>query len=110
TESRKRSGTQKRQPQDAIGYSADRRFLYLICADGEQMNYSYGINGPDLRDLMDALKIEELLTLAGTGVATLAISDGAGGVEVLNRPTHADIPGLERPFVMSVGIHADPLP
>ena len=100
----------KRQPQDAVGYSADRRFLYFLCADGEQLNASYGIHRNDLRYLMDQLEIEEFAILAGTGVATLAISDGNGGAEVLNRPTHADLPGFERPFVVSVGLYAEPLP
>lgn len=92
-------------PRSDAGVSQDGRYLYLVAIDGRQA-YSVGATLLETADLLIGLGAYDALNLDGGGSTALAVSDGAGGATVLNRPSG----GAERYDGNNLGVFAAPLP
>lgn len=71
----------------ALGFSNQRRRLFLVCVDGQQPNYSLGMSLSELADLMIELGCDQALNLDGGGSTTMVVKG-----EIVNRPSE----GTER--------------
>jgi hypothetical protein len=98
-----------RHPRTAAGTSQDRHYLYLLMIDGRQPEYSVGATTGETAEWIKRLGAYTALNLDGGGSTTLVIDDGQGGVKILNRPIHNNIPGAERVNGNHLGIYAKPL-
>lgn len=83
-------------PRTAAGIDEQGRYLWLIVVDGKQPRYSQGIGLEDLADIMVQLGVYDAIELDGGGSATMAVANDTG-VEVINRPSHTNLPDRERP-------------
>ena len=99
----------QRHPRTAAGASQDGRYLYLLIIDGRQPLYSIGASTKETADWMAQLGAFDALNLDGGGSTTLVLSDGEGGAQILNRPIHNNIPGMERVNGNHIGVYAKPL-
>ncbi len=96
-------------PRTAAGVSADGRTLYWLVVDGRQEKWSGGAATAELGEWLKAMGCAEGLNLDGGGTSTLVMDFGKGP-QILNRPIHLGIPGLERPSASHLGVKALPLP
>jgi len=96
-------------PRTAIGYSSNKCFLILLTIDGRQAGYSDGATDYETAEWMLRFGAYDALNLDGGGSTAMAMSDGAGGSRLLNRPIHLGVPGLERICGNHFGVYADPL-
>jgi hypothetical protein len=97
-----------RHPRTAAGLSPDGRFLYLLAIDGRQPGYSVGATTKETADWLRQLGAVSAVNLDGGGSTCMAMDDGAGGIDVLNRPIHNNIPGNQRVNGNSLGVFAKP--
>lgn len=97
-------------PRTAVGWSPDGDTIYLVCVDGRQAGYSAGMTVQELAAFFKSLGVRDAINLDGGGSTALAISDGAGGARLLNRPIDQRFPGKERYIANHLGIYAPPLP
>lgn len=99
----------ERHPRTAAGVSQDGRFLYLIVIDGRQGSYSVGATNVETAQWLGRVGAYDAINLDGGGSASLVIDDGNGGVKLVNRPIHNNLPGLERVNGNHLGVFADRL-
>ena len=83
-------------PRTAVGVSADGRWMWLLVVDGRQFNYSLGATLHDLADWLKAFGASEGINLDGGGTSALVLRGADGRAELVNRPIHGNVPGLER--------------
>jgi hypothetical protein len=76
-------------PRTAVGLAAEGRRLLLVTVDGRQPNHSVGISLRDLAELMRQLGATDALNLDGGGSTTMVVTDSAGALRVVNRPSDA---------------------
>ena len=96
-------------PRTAIGYSQDKRYLILVTIDGRQPGYSDGAADVNTAEWMIRFGAYEAVNLDGGGSATMVVSNGLGGAQVLNRPIHNNVPGTERVVANHFGVFAKPI-
>ena len=96
-------------PRTAVGVGEGGRTLVLLVADGRQPGYSEGVTLGELGDALRRVGASDGLNLDGGGTSTMAISDGAGGVRLVNRPIEGKTPGAERVSASHLGVYADRL-
>lgn len=94
------------QPRTALGYSADRKTLLIVCVDGRQPNYSEGISLSELADLIMQYGGASALAMDGGGSVTLVAQESDGKPRVLNSPIDNYLPGRERPIANHLGVFA----
>lgn len=102
--------TTGRMSLNTIGYSDDGRYLYFMQFEGEQPAYSNGATAVEARRWAEALEIDNLISVSSGGSTTMVIADRRGNPQVLNRPTHLNIPAFERAEAFHLGLYAQPLP
>ena len=73
-------------PRTAVGYSADRRYLYLIAIDGRQKEYSVGATYEDVGRALKLCGAWDGLNLDGGGSTTMAVRGEDEKAIVVNRP------------------------
>jgi hypothetical protein len=93
-------------PRTAAGVSADGRWLVLLVIDGRQPGYSLGATTAEVGEWLLALGAWNGINLDGGGTSTLVLEGSDGRAEVVNRPIHAGIPGLERVSASHLGVFA----
>lgn len=103
-------GDQKLHPRTAAGVSKDGRWLYWLVVDGRQFGWSSGVTTNELALWLKHLGAWDGINLDGGGTTTLVMANADGQPEILNRPVHNGIPGLERPSGCHLGVKARPLP
>jgi exopolysaccharide biosynthesis protein len=92
-----------RHPRSAAGLSADGRFLYLLAIDGRWFD-TIGATEAETGLLLSKLGAYNGLNLDGGGSTALALQNTSGGIFILNRPIHKQIPGKERAVATCIGI------
>lgn len=70
-------------PRSALGYSKDRRYLYVVAIDGRRKGWSDGAFGDDVCDVMEAAGAWEAIDFDGGGSATLCYWDEKTGAPVM---------------------------
>ena len=100
----------EKQPRTSIGYSQDKRYLYLVCIDGRQLPFSNGATDEETADLLILFGVYQGISLDGGGSATMVKSDGFGNPVELNRSTYSLGNGRERVVGSHFGVYALPLP
>lgn len=103
------SGDTKLHPRTAAGVSRDGRHLYWLVVDGRQFAHSGGITTPEAGFLLRHLGAWDGINLDGGGTTVMAAARPDGSPEILNRPIHGGIPGLERLSGCHLGLRAKPL-
>lgn len=73
-------------PRTAIGYSEDKRYVYMMTIDGRQPGYSVGANYEQLATQMKYLGAHTALNLDGGGSTTFVLRDDEFQPVVINRP------------------------
>ena len=91
-----------RHPRSAAGLSAGGRFLYLLAIDGRWFD-TIGATEAETGLLLAKLGAHNGLNLDGGGSTALALQ-GGGGIFIVNRPIHKQIPGKERAVGTCIGI------
>ncbi|HUW61449.1 MAG TPA: phosphodiester glycosidase family protein [Candidatus Bathyarchaeia archaeon] len=99
----------ERHPRTAAGVSKDGRYLYLLVVDGRQGNYSAGATTSETAQWLLRLGAWSGLNLDGGGSTSMVVADEGGKAQLVNRPIHNNIPGLERVNANHLGIYARPL-
>lgn len=94
-------------PRTTVGVSAAGDTLWLVLVDGKQLGYSEGLPLAQVTELLQNLGAHTALNLDGGGSVTLAVQAG-DGVDLLNVPIHAKIPGNQRPLANHLGFYALP--
>lgn len=89
-----------RHPRTALGVDASGRWLYLVVVDGRQPDYSVGMTTHELATLMAELGCGRAINLDGGGSSILLAVDGAGALEIVNRPSG----GVPRPVPVLIGV------
>lgn len=100
----------KLHPRTGAGVSADGRTLWLLVVDGRQVGTSEGCTTVEMAGWLRAMGADSGINLDGGGTTTMVVAGQDGKPEVLNRPVHAGIPGMERPSGSHLGVRARPLP
>lgn len=104
-----RGFAEERHPRTALGYSRDRRWLFLITVDGRQPGYSVGMTLTELAQFMQTgmgpwtrsgATAYQAMNLDGGGSTTMVIRQ-----QVVNRPS--DQTG-ERPVANALLVTASP--
>ncbi|MEO7297127.1 MAG: phosphodiester glycosidase family protein [Verrucomicrobiota bacterium] len=98
------------EPRTVAGLSQNNRYIYLLTVDGRQTGYSEGVNHFEAAQWLIRFGAYNGFILDGGGSTAMAMSDGAGGDIVLNRPINAGIPGNQRIVGNNLGVYAQPLP
>jgi hypothetical protein len=99
----------QRHPRTAVGASKDGRYLYMLVIDGRQPSHSIGATTKETADWLLQIGAFNAINLDGGGSSTLVIADEQGNPQVMNRPIHAKIPGMERVNGNNLGVSAPPL-
>lgn len=76
------SFSETRHPRTALGYSKDRKSLYLVTVDGRQPRVSIGASLDELAEYMLNLGCWEAINLDGGGSTTMVV-----GQRVVNNPS-----------------------
>lgn len=76
-----------RHPRTAIGYSADKRYLFMAVVDGRQTGYSRGVSLDELAKMMKDFGCYDAMNLDGGGSSTMIVRN-----KVANRPSDATGP------------------
>lgn len=76
------SFSETRHPRTALGYSKDRKTLYLVTVDGRQPRVSIGASLDELAQYMLKLGCWEAINLDGGGSTTMVV-----GEKVVNNPS-----------------------
>lgn len=97
------------QPSSVAGCSADGRILYWLIADGRQPGWSEGVTPGESAAMLRSLGATEAIRMDDGSVVTLAKAGGWRGAQVINRPSHPYIIGMQRPIGSLLGIRARPL-
>lgn len=77
-------------PRSAVGFSADRRTLWLVVVDGRDDGVSEGMTTFELAEYMRGLGASEALNLDGGGSSVMLYAPPAEGptvVRIVNRPS-----------------------
>ncbi len=98
------------QPRTTIGFSGDKRYLYLICIDGRDSNVSDGANDFDTASFMVLFGVYDGVMMDGGGSATMGRTDNFGNPIEINRSSDSLGNGRERVVGSHLGIFAQPLP
>ena len=93
-------------PRTALGIDATGTKLWIVVADGRQLDWSMGLGHEALIDLFRKLGASDAISLDGGGSATMA-ARGPAGPLLLSRPIHTGVPGRERPVANHVGVFVD---
>lgn len=88
-----------RHPRTAIGFSGDKKTMYLLVADGRQKDCA-GMTLKELGEWMLWLGASYGISMDGGGSSTLILREDHK-LRILNSPVHGGIAGVER----SVGSH-----
>jgi exopolysaccharide biosynthesis protein len=96
-------------PRTAIGVSADRRFLYLMCIDGRQ-DHSSGALDYETGAWMLLVGAYDAVNMDGGGSATMAMESSTGQAMRINQPSAVADSGKERTVGSHLGVFAKPLP
>jgi exopolysaccharide biosynthesis protein len=96
-------------PRTAIGVSADRRFLYLMCIDGRQ-DHSSGALDYETGAWMLLVGAYDAVNMDGGGSATMAMEASTGEAIRINQPSAVADSGRERTVGSHLGVFAKPLP
>jgi hypothetical protein len=99
----------KLHPRTGAGVSADGKTLWLLVADGRQAGVSEGCTTVEMAAWLQEMGSTSALNLDGGGTTTMVLAKPDGSPQILNRPIHAGIPGMERPAGSHLGIRALPL-
>jgi len=99
----------ERHPRTVAGVSKNGRYLYLLVIDGRQGNYSTGATTSETAQWLLRLGAWSGLNLDGGGSTSMVVADESGKAQLVNRPIHNNIPGLERVNANHLGIYATPL-
>ncbi len=78
------SFARSRHPRTAVGFSRDKKTLYLLTVDGRQPQYSVGMSLFELADFMVSIGAWQALNLDGGGSTTMVIRDS-----IVNSPSEA---------------------
>lgn len=73
-------------PRTAIGYSQDKKYVYLMTIDGRQKGYSVGATYEEVAQQLKFLGAYVGLNLDGGGSTTFVLRDAASEPVVINRP------------------------
>lgn len=97
-------------PRTAVGLSENGRTMIWLVVDGRQEGYSEGATTRELALWLQNLGMSEGINLDGGGTSTMVVPDSMklGGYDLLNRPIHAGIPGLQRVSGSHLGIRLAP--
>jgi len=97
-------------PRTAIGLSEDGRYLFLLCIDGRQPNYSAGAYDFETAAWLLMLGAYDAVNLDGGGSTTMVMADSTGKPKRLNRSSAVADSGRERTVGSHFGVFANPLP
>ena len=99
-----RPGGNGTYPQTALGCTADRKLILLVC-DGRQPETSVGMTYDETAHVLQSLGAVDAIALDGGGSATLVMADTPDGKpRVINRPSD----GYERAVGNSLAVFAAP--
>lgn len=76
-------------PRTAIGYSQDKRFVYLMTIDGRQQGHSIGASYKEVAAELKKLGAYVGLNLDGGGSTTFVLRDADNEPVVINRPCNS---------------------
>ena len=62
-------------PRIAYGLSRDRRYLYIVTVDGRQPEWSLGVTGPEITEILREAGAYDAIDMDGGGSATLCYWD-----------------------------------
>lgn len=79
-----------RHPRSAIGFSADRRYCYLLVIDGRRPGHSLGAKLSDVAEWLAWLGADVGYNIDGGGSTTLVIENDKGKPQILNRTSAAE--------------------
>lgn len=99
-------GDDNLHPRTGVGVSADGRWMFWVVVDGRQFGHSGGVTTGELAALMKRLGAADAINLDGGGTSTLVVAGPDGAPQILNRPVHRGIPGLERHAACHLGVRA----
>ncbi len=97
------------QSVSVAGTSADGRILYWLIVDGRQPGWSEGLRPDESAAMIQQLGAADAIRMDEGSVVTLVKAGGWTGAEVVNRPSHPYVIGMQRPLGSLVGIRAQPL-
>ncbi|MFC2156332.1 phosphodiester glycosidase family protein [Acidobacteriota bacterium] len=72
----------ERHPRTAIGFSEDKRYLYVCVVDGRRIGYSRGASLYELAELMREFGCSEAMNFDGGGSSSMVVDGG-----IVNRPS-----------------------
>ena len=76
-----------RHPRTAVGFSEDKRYLYMCVVDGRRIGYSRGASLYELAKLMKEFGCFEAMNFDGGGSSSMVVDGG-----IVNRPS--DLTGI----------------
>lgn len=76
-------------PRTAIGYSQDKRYVYLLTIDGRQAGFSVGASYEQVAAEMQYVGAYDALNLDGGGSTTFVLRDANAEPVVINRPCNS---------------------
>jgi len=88
-------------PRTALGLDAEGRRLTLVVVDGRRPGFSEGMSEYELAGLMDGLGCRDALNLDGGGSSAMLMTDPAGLLQIVNRPSEKSGP---RPVPVIIGV------
>lgn len=99
-----------RDPRSAIGYSQDKRYLYLMTVDGRQTGWSDGADWATTGQWLKNFGAHEGINVDGGGSTTSVMADCQGKAVRMNRSSFVATYGRERIIGHNFGVYAAPLP
>ena len=100
-----------RHPRTAIGFSADRRTLWLVVVDGRDPGVSEGMSTYELAAYMRSLGAAEALNLDGGGSSVMLYAPHIAGpkvIRIINRPSTRFLgQPIMRPVPVLLGVRLD---
>lgn len=99
-----------RDPRTAIGYSEDKRYLYLMTLDGRQTGWSEGADWATTGQWLKNFGAYEGINVDGGGSTTSVMADCRGKAVRLNSSWFVFAYQRERNIGHNFGVHAAPLP
>lgn len=90
----------KRHPRTAVGLDKKRHRLFLVVVDGRRPDWSVGMTGHELAELMLRLGAHRAINLDGGGSSIMLAMDVDGEMEIINRPSGEE----PRPIPLLLGV------
>jgi Phosphodiester glycosidase len=93
-----------RNPISLVGVSGDKRYLFLVVIDGEDVKRSIGASLYEGAEWMKALGANDAMILDGGGSSSLVVRGEEGKSLLLNNPSGFNLFYIERPVAVHIGV------